>query len=99
LQLRQPERLTAYCDAVFQALWQQQQNLGDPVVLAAALAAAGFEPEAFMALVADPEVKAALVATTEEAVARGVFGAPSCFVGEAMFFGQDRLDFVREALA
>jgi 2-hydroxychromene-2-carboxylate isomerase len=99
LQLRQPERLTAYCDAVFAALWQQQLNLGDPAVAAATLAAAGFEAEALMALVADPDVKAALLATTEEAVARGVFGAPSCFVGEAMFFGQDRLDFVREALA
>ena len=53
---------------------------------------------AFIALVADPEVKAQLVATTEEAVARGVFGAPTFFVGETMFFGQDRLDFVREAL-
>jgi 2-hydroxychromene-2-carboxylate isomerase len=52
-----------------------------------------------MALVADPEVKAALVATTEEAVARGAFGAPTFFVGDKMFFGQDRLDFVREALA
>jgi 2-hydroxychromene-2-carboxylate isomerase len=37
-------------------------------------------------------------ANTDEAVARGVFGAPTCFVGEQMFFGQDRLDFVREAL-
>ena len=51
-----------------------------------------------MALVSDPEVKAALVANTEEAVARGAFGAPTVFVGDAMFFGQDRLDFVREAL-
>ncbi len=99
LQLRQPERLAAYCDAVFKALWQQQQNLGDPAVLAATLSAAGFERDAFMALAADPEVKAALVASTEEAVARGVFGAPTCFVGNDMFFGQDRLDFVREALA
>jgi 2-hydroxychromene-2-carboxylate isomerase len=99
LQLRQPERLTPYCDAVFAALWQRQQNLGDPAVLAATLSAAGFEPDAFAALAADPEVKAALVATTEEAVARGVFGAPTCFVGDAMFFGQDRLDFVRDTLA
>lgn len=99
LQLRQPERLTACCDAVFNALWQQQQNLGDPAVLAVTLSAAGFKPDAFVALAADPEVKAALVAATEEAVARGVFGAPTCFVGDAMFFGQDRLDFVREALA
>ena len=43
-------------------------------------------------------MKAALVAATDEAVARGVFGAPTCFVGEAMFFGQDRLDFLRDAL-
>jgi 2-hydroxychromene-2-carboxylate isomerase len=49
-------------------------------------------------LVNDPEVKAQLVATTEEAVRRGVFGAPSFFVGDELFFGQDRLEFVREAL-
>jgi 2-hydroxychromene-2-carboxylate isomerase len=44
-------------------------------------------------------VKAKLVANTEASVARGVFGAPTCFVGDTLFFGQDRLDFVREALA
>jgi 2-hydroxychromene-2-carboxylate isomerase len=43
-------------------------------------------------------VKDALKASTEEAVRRGVFGAPTMFVGPQMFFGQDRLDFVREAL-
>ena len=59
---------------------------------------AGVDAEAFAALVADPAVKAELIANTDEAVARGVFGAPTCFVGETMFFGQDRLDFVREAL-
>ena len=62
------------------------------------LTEAGIDAEAFTALVADPEVKARLVATTEEAVSRGVFGAPTFFVGDAMFFGQDRLDFVRDAL-
>jgi 2-hydroxychromene-2-carboxylate isomerase len=44
------------------------------------------------------EIKDALAATTAEAVARGVFGAPTFFVGDQMFFGQDRLDFVRAAL-
>ena len=43
-------------------------------------------------------MKAKLIAVTEDAVQRGVFGAPSLFVGGAMFFGQDRLEFVREAL-
>jgi 2-hydroxychromene-2-carboxylate isomerase len=97
--LRQPADFERYACAVFQAMWVTPRNLGDAEVLAATLAEAGFDPAAFTALVADPAVKAALVATTEEAVARGVFGAPSCFVGGELFFGQDRLEFVREALA
>ncbi len=45
-----------------------------------------------------PEIKAELIADTEAAVARGVFGAPTFFIGDEMYFGQDRLDFVEEAL-
>ena len=98
LQMRRPDDFDRYVALVNRAMWEAPANLGDPEVLAATLAAAGFDGEAFTAMVGDPEVKARLVATTEEAVARGVFGAPTFFVGEAMFFGQDRLDFVREAL-
>jgi 2-hydroxychromene-2-carboxylate isomerase len=79
-------------------MWESPCNLGDPAVLAQVLQRAGFEAEALLALAGDPQVKARLVANTEEAVARGVFGAPTMFVGEQMFFGQDRLEFVREAL-
>ena len=99
LQMRQPADFARYLEVVHRAMWESAANLGDPAVLAATLAAAGFDGDAFMALVSDPEVKARLVASTEEAVTRGAFGAPTFFVGEAMFFGQDRLDFVREALA
>jgi 2-hydroxychromene-2-carboxylate isomerase len=49
--------------------------------------------------VADTKVKASLMANTEAAVARGVLGAPTCFVGGQRFFGQDRLDFLQQALA
>ena len=98
LQMRQPESFARYVDALFSAMWVAPRDLGDAAVLAAALGEAGFDAQALMALVNDPDVKARLVANTEEAVARGVFGAPTCFVGEHMFFGQDRLDFVREAL-
>jgi 2-hydroxychromene-2-carboxylate isomerase len=98
LQMRSPADFPRYLEVVERAMWETPKNLGDPDVLAATLAGAGFDPEAFAALVADPEVKARLIATTEEAVARGVFGAPTFFVGDAMFFGQDRLDFVQEAL-
>jgi len=98
MQMRRPADFPRYLDVIERAMWEQPKNLGDAAVLAATLVAAGFDAEEFVALVSDPEVKARLVATTEEAVARGVFGAPTFFVGDAMFFGQDRLDFVREAL-
>jgi 2-hydroxychromene-2-carboxylate isomerase len=99
LQLRRPADFERYNQTMFDFMWRTPRNLGDAAVLGATLAEAGFDADAFVALVADAEVKARLVATTEEAVARGVFGAPTCFVGEQMFFGQDRLDFVAEALA
>ena len=99
LQMRRPKEFAHYLATIYGAMWKDAANLGDPAVLAATLTGAGFDADAFAALVADPEVKARLVATTEEAVARGVFGAPTFFVGEEMFFGQDRLDFVAQALA
>jgi 2-hydroxychromene-2-carboxylate isomerase len=98
MQLRQPARFGALLGAVFTALWSKGANLNDPAVLAATLVEAGFDPAEVFALANDADIKAALKANTEEAVARGVFGAPTVFVGDAMFFGQDRLDFVREAL-
>jgi 2-hydroxychromene-2-carboxylate isomerase len=99
VQLKLPARFDDYLRAVFKAMWIDGSNLNDPAVTSKMLAEAGFDPAALLALTADADVKAALRATTEEAVARGVFGAPTMFVGDAMFFGQDRLDFVREALA
>lgn len=98
-QLREPARFQPLLAAVFKAMWVDGCNLNDLAVLGRVLAEAGFDPAAMMALVADAEVKAALKASTDEAVRRGVFGAPTMFVGGEMFFGQDRLDFVREALA
>jgi 2-hydroxychromene-2-carboxylate isomerase len=99
LQLRADARFEAYCAAMFRAIWVDALNLGDPAVLAATLTGDGFEPAALLALSAEPEVKEALKARTDAAVQRGIFGAPTMFVGEQMFWGQDRLDFVRDALA
>jgi 2-hydroxychromene-2-carboxylate isomerase len=67
-------------------------------VVAGVLQAAGFDPAALLALTQDAEVKDRLKAATQEAIDRGVFGAPTMFVGARMFWGQDRLDFVKEAL-
>ena len=99
IQLHQPERFQAFIDCLFRALWVEGRHLGDPAVVAAVLTEAGFNPEDVLALANDESVKAALKANTEQAVQRGVFGAPSMFVGDQLFFGQDRLEFVREALS
>jgi 2-hydroxychromene-2-carboxylate isomerase len=91
-----------YLAAIFNAAWQDQKNIADKAVLGEVLAAAGFSPDEFFAAADNPANKEKLKAVTDEAVARGVFGAPTFFVqtpeGEEMHFGQDRLDFVEDAL-
>ncbi|CAN5397657.1 2-hydroxychromene-2-carboxylate isomerase [soil metagenome] len=98
LQMTEPARFGAYVDAVFHAMWVEPRNLNEPAEVAVVLHGAGFDPQAMLALAGSPEVKEQLKTATQEAVARGIFGAPTMFVGEQMFWGQDRLDFVREAL-
>lgn len=92
-------RLLPYSDAIFKAMWVDGLNLNDPQVIDGVLHKAGFDPQALLSAANDEAVKQQLKSETEAAVARGVFGAPVFFVGEAMFFGQDRLDFVAEELA
>lgn len=88
----------AYVEAMFHAAWRDGQNIADKAVVAEALTAAGLDAAGILALADDPANKERLKATTDEAVARGVFGAPTFFVGDEMHFGQDRLDWVEEAL-
>ena len=95
--LEQPE-FQAYITAVFNGIWAEKQNMESPEVIADVLSKAGIDATDFMNRIGQPEVKARLKAITEEAVTRGVFGAPSFFVNDEMFFGQDRLDFVDAAL-
>jgi 2-hydroxychromene-2-carboxylate isomerase len=87
-----------YHPAVFKAMWVEGRNLNDIKEVAAVLTAAGLDAGKFGARIQDQDVKDRLKATTEEAVARGVFGAPTCFVDKMMFFGNDRLPFVELAL-
>ena len=84
--------------ALFEGLWLRERDLSDIDVLGKTLTDAGLDAAHWAALAQDQTVKDRPKATTEEAVERGVFGAPTCFGGEEMFFGQDRLDFVEEAL-
>jgi 2-hydroxychromene-2-carboxylate isomerase len=99
MQLRHPERFAAFIDCLFKALWVDGRSLDEPATVAAVLTENGFDPNEVLALTADEQVKAVLKDNTEKAVQRGVFGAPSMFVDNQLFFGQDRLDFVLEALS
>jgi 2-hydroxychromene-2-carboxylate isomerase len=87
-----------YADAVYRAMWVEEKNLGDAAVVLETLQAAGLPAQRLIAACADADVKAKLIANTEEAVARGAFGAPTFFVGDEMHFGQDRLEFVEASL-
>ena len=84
--------------AVYPAFWAEGENLGEPEVVARILEKAGLDARALLEGAGDAAIKAELRASTEEAVARGAFGAPTFFVGDEMYFGNDRLDFVERAL-
>ena len=92
-------RLLPFASAVFEAYWGRDQDISQDAVLAAVCERCGIEPEAFFAGIAQDAVKAQLKANTEELVRRGGFGSPTIFVGgDDMYFGNDRLALVREAL-
>ena len=87
-----------YVDAVFAAMWEQGRDMADDAQIAEVLTAAGLDGPALLAKAQDPVVKAQLLANTEQAHARGAFGSPSFFVGDALYFGKDRLRDVEEAM-
>ncbi|MFZ4383283.1 MAG: 2-hydroxychromene-2-carboxylate isomerase, partial [Sandarakinorhabdus sp.] len=95
--LQGEEKFAAVTDTLFAGMWLHGRNMADADVLAATLIEGGHDAAALLALAQSPEVKARLIANTEAAVARGVFGAPTCFVAGQMHFGQDRLDWVAAA--
>jgi 2-hydroxychromene-2-carboxylate isomerase len=88
----------AYVAACMKAMWEDGLKMDDPEVMAGALNAAGLDAQALMALSQTPEVKADLIRSVDEAVERGVFGIPTFFVGDEMFFGKDRLAQIEEEL-
>ena len=85
--------------ALFDAMWKAPCKLSEQDEVARVLEAAGLDARHWLSRAGDDAVKDSLKTNTEAAVKRGVFGAPTLFVGEEMFFGQDRLDFVEAALA
>jgi 2-hydroxychromene-2-carboxylate isomerase len=87
-----------YHPAIYKAMWVDRVNLNDMAEVAKLLSAAGLDAAKIGNRIQEQDVKDRLKAATDEAVARGVFGAPTSFVDDMMFFGNDRLPFVEMAL-
>tara|TARA_R100000900_G_scaffold25729_1_gene20290 strand:- start:916 stop:1524 length:609 start_codon:yes stop_codon:yes gene_type:complete len=87
-----------YIEVVSRAMWEDQQKMDDPAVVAKVLSAGGFDAERLLARTQEQEVKQKLIENTQAAVDRGVFGIPFFFVGDEGFFGKDRLAQVEELL-
>jgi 2-hydroxychromene-2-carboxylate isomerase len=98
LQTKNDPRMQNFMDVVFQAIWVDSLNMNDPAMVGQVLTDAGFDAAALLAMANDQATKDQLKAVTAKAVERGVFGAPSFFVGEEMFWGQDRMEQVKAAL-
>ena len=87
-----------YIEVVSKAMWEDQQKMDDPAVVAKVLSAGGFDAQRLLARTQEQEVKQKLIENTQAAVDRGVFGIPFFFVGDEGFFGKDRLAQVEELL-
>jgi 2-hydroxychromene-2-carboxylate isomerase len=87
-----------YVDEVYRHMWADPKKMDEPDVIRAALLESGLPADELVAHSVDPAVKQELLANTEASVARGVFGSPSFFVGDELFFGKDRLREVAEEI-
>lgn len=92
-------KLVEFAQAVFEAYWGNDQDISSDAVLVKICEHTGLDPATFLAGIARQDIKDRLKANTEELIHRGGFGSPTLFVnGEDMYFGNDRLPLVRDAL-
>ena len=87
-----------YVDCVFKCMWEQGLKMDDPAVIATALRESGLPADEILAGAVLPEVKQSLIANVDAAVSRGVFGSPSFFVGNELYFGKDQLRDVEDEI-
>jgi 2-hydroxychromene-2-carboxylate isomerase len=91
-------RAQAVALAAFAALWVQDRDITSDGEIGEIAREAGLEATTALQRIEEPSIKDRLRANTEDAIARGAFGAPALFVGDELFWGNDRLDQVEEAL-
>ena len=91
--------LDKYISEVLKHMWEDPKKMDDPEVIKEAFTESGFDADKLLGQTQDPEIKAKLIANTEEAVKRGTFGIPTFFVDDDIYFGKDTLWQVEEALS
>ncbi len=91
-------KLVPYATAAFEAYWGNDLDIAQEAVLADIATRAGLERQHFFAGIETDSCKARLRANTDELIARGGFGSPTIFVGDQMFFGNDRMPLIKAAL-
>jgi 2-hydroxychromene-2-carboxylate isomerase len=84
---------------VLRALWQEERNPADPATMAALITDIGLDADSILKLGGDPKWAERRLADTQAALDRDVFGAPSYVIGDDIFWGQDRLEFVQRRIA
>ncbi len=95
---RETEAIVALGNGFFNAMWARDEDINDVGVVTRIVTEAGIDPQEYQSKLNDPANKQALMDITDEAVERGMFGAPTFFVGDAMYWGQDRVNLVIEDL-
>ena len=90
--------LMDYVQKITRSMWEREKKMDDPEVIKAEYDHWGFDSSLLMDGMNDPDIKSSLMDKTSEAVERGVFGIPTFFVGNEMFFGKDRLGQVEEEI-
>jgi 2-hydroxychromene-2-carboxylate isomerase len=89
----------AYVDAMYRAMWEQGRNMSEVSEIMDVLTTAGIDAAGLLAATQEQDVKNQLLANTQSAFERGAFGSPTFFVGDAMYFGKDRLRDVEEEIS
>jgi len=92
------DKYLAFIEATFSAYFTREEDISQDAVLQGICAQVGIDAAAFMQGITHPDIKEQLKSNTDEAIARGAFGVPTFFIGEDMYFGNDRLALVRAAL-
>ncbi len=96
--LQSSENFNHFVDIIFNSIWVEGLNMGDEEVVKSTLSKNNFKTSEILANISSDSVKQTLFTNTQLAVDRGLFGVPTIFINNEMFFGQDRLDFVEEIL-